>query len=68
MDEIMSGQATPVQMAAYLTALSMKGETIDEIKDQMKELEGNYPMSLWLALVEDLMRLDLFITLFNIQK
>ena len=31
MDEIMSGQATPVQMAAYLTALSMKGETIDEI-------------------------------------
>lgn len=31
MDEITSGQATPVQMAAYLTALSMKGETIDEI-------------------------------------
>ena len=31
MDEIMSGQATPVQMAAYLTTLSMKGETIDEI-------------------------------------
>lgn len=31
MDEIMSGQATPVQMTAYLTALSMKGETIDEI-------------------------------------
>lgn len=43
MDEIMSGQATPVQMAAYLTALSMKGETIDEIKDQMKELEGKLP-------------------------
>lgn len=31
MDEIMSGDATPVQMAAYLTALAMKGETIDEI-------------------------------------
>lgn len=31
MDEIMSGQATPVQMAAYLTALALKGETIDEI-------------------------------------
>ena len=31
MDEIMSGQATPVQMSAYLTALSLKGETIDEI-------------------------------------
>lgn len=31
MDEIMGGQATPVQMASYLTALAMKGETIDEI-------------------------------------
>ena len=31
MDEIMSGKASPVQMASYLTALSLKGETIDEI-------------------------------------
>jgi len=31
MDEIMGGEATPVQMASYLTALSLKGETIDEI-------------------------------------
>lgn len=31
MDEIMEGRATDVQMSAYLTALSMKGETIDEI-------------------------------------
>lgn len=31
MDEIMSGEATAVQMSAYLTALSLKGETIDEI-------------------------------------
>ena len=31
MDEIMGGTATPVQMSAYLTALAMKGETIDEI-------------------------------------
>ena len=31
MNEIMSGQATPVQMSSYLTALSIKGETIDEI-------------------------------------
>ena len=31
MNEIMSGEATPVQMSAYLTALSIKGETIDEI-------------------------------------
>ena len=27
----MSGKATPVQMSAYLTALALKGETIDEI-------------------------------------
>lgn len=31
MDEIMGGIASEVQMSAYLTALSMKGETIDEI-------------------------------------
>lgn len=31
MDEIMSGEASDVQKAAYLTALSMKGETIEEI-------------------------------------
>lgn len=31
MHEIMSGDATPVQMSSYLTALSLKGETIDEI-------------------------------------
>ncbi|MDR2884100.1 MAG: anthranilate phosphoribosyltransferase [Deferribacteraceae bacterium] len=31
MDEIMGGVATPVQISAYLTALNMKGETIDEI-------------------------------------
>ena len=31
MDEIMGGQASPIQMSAFLTALAMKGETIDEI-------------------------------------
>ena len=31
MDEIMEGKATDVQKSAYLTALSLKGETIDEI-------------------------------------
>ncbi len=31
MHEIMSGEASPVQMSAYLTALSLKGETIDEV-------------------------------------
>lgn len=31
MDEIMGGKATPVQMSAFLTAMSMKGETSEEI-------------------------------------
>ena len=31
MDEIMGGEASAVQMASYLTALAVKGETIDEI-------------------------------------
>ena len=31
MDEIMSGDATNAQIAAFLTAMRMKGETIDEI-------------------------------------
>lgn len=31
MDEIMGGSASQIQMAAFLTAMSMKGETIDEI-------------------------------------
>lgn len=31
MDQIMGGRASQIQMAAFLTAMSMKGETIDEI-------------------------------------
>ncbi len=31
MNEIMSGNATDIQMSSFLTAMSMKGETIDEI-------------------------------------
>lgn len=31
MDEIMTGKASQIQMSAFLTAMSLKGETIDEI-------------------------------------
>ncbi|MDR0643308.1 MAG: anthranilate phosphoribosyltransferase [Treponema sp.] len=31
MDEIMSGQASQIQMSAFLTAIAVKGETIEEI-------------------------------------
>lgn len=36
MNEIMSGEATQLQIGAYLLALSMKGETIDEITASAK--------------------------------
>jgi len=31
MDEVMEGKATPAQIAAFITALRIKGETIDEV-------------------------------------
>lgn len=41
MDEIMSGKASSVQMSSYLTALSMKGETIDEITGSAAGMRAN---------------------------
>jgi anthranilate phosphoribosyltransferase len=31
MDEVMGGQATPAQIASFITALRMKGETVEEV-------------------------------------
>ena len=41
MNEIMSGEATDVQKSAYLTALSMKGETIGEITGSAEEMRNH---------------------------
>ncbi len=38
--EIMEGQATPAQIAAYLTALCMKGETVDEITGSARAMRA----------------------------
>lgn len=51
MNEIMSGETTPAQMAAFLTGLRMKGETIDEItacatvmREKGIHLEPDFPV------------------------
>ncbi len=36
MNEIMNGEATPAQIAAFITALRMKGETVEEITGAAK--------------------------------
>ena len=41
MEEIMTGEATDAQKASFLTALSMKGETIDEITSADKVLRSH---------------------------
>lgn len=41
MNEIMSGSASEVQKSAYLTALSLKGETIEEITGSAEEMRNH---------------------------
>lgn len=41
MNVIMTGQATPAQIGAYLIALRMKGETVDEITGSARAMRAN---------------------------
>lgn len=41
MDEIMCGEATDVQKAAYLSELAMKGETVEEITGSAEEMRNH---------------------------
>ncbi len=40
MEEIMQGEATPAQIAAFVTALRLKGETVDEIVGLAKTMRS----------------------------
>ena len=40
MDEIMSGEATPAQIGAFITGLRLKGETVDEITGAAKTMRS----------------------------
>ncbi len=41
MNDIMNGEATPAQIGCYLTALRMKGETVDEIAGSAKSMRAH---------------------------
>ena len=53
-DEIMTGQASPALIASFLTALSIKGETDEEIAGAAKELEGKTEMDALIAYLQGL--------------
>lgn len=40
MEEVMNGKATPAQIGAFVTALRMKGETVDEITGAVKVMRA----------------------------
>jgi anthranilate phosphoribosyltransferase len=41
MEEVMQGEATPAQLGAFVTALRMKGETVDEIVGLVRAMMSN---------------------------
>ncbi|RMD52469.1 MAG: anthranilate phosphoribosyltransferase [Candidatus Thermofonsia bacterium] len=41
MNDIMNGEATPAQIGSYLTALRMKGETVEEIAGSAKSMRAH---------------------------
>src|SRR4030043_864 len=40
MDEVMTGTATPAQIGAFVTALRLKGETVDEITGAARSMRA----------------------------
>ena len=57
MNVIMDGEATPAQIGSYLTALRMKGETIDEIAGSAKAMRSHV-LPVQVEVVADQMLVD----------
>ena len=49
MGEVMDGQATPAQIAALITAMRMKGETVPEIAGFARAMRERAWMSSWVC-------------------